>query len=153
MISVCCDKVVNAFHASKDTGNIVLPTVLGNWKSVNGYCILTVIRRQLHGKLGHSHLHSQHNVINCTCNKSSISPSLPPTHHWSQPLFFEDHICNLIPLLLHPPQLTLKAIPFAGNVRNWFPSHQDKNILPVCRRLSIKMTTFSLNSDFLLLLR
>ena len=43
-------------------------------------------------KLGHSHLHWQHNVINCTCDKSSISPSLPPTHNWSQPLFFEDYI-------------------------------------------------------------
>ena len=105
-------------------------------------------RRQLHGKLGHSHLHRQHNVINCTCDKSSISPSLPPTHHWLQPLFLEDYICNLIPLLLHPPQLTLKAIPFAGNVRNWCPSNQYKNILPVCRRLLIKMTTFSLISSY-----
>ena len=112
------------------------------------YCILTGSRRQLPSKLGHSLLHWQHNVINCTCDKSSISPSLPSTHHWLQPLFLEDYICNLIPLLLHPPQLTLKAIPFAGNVRNWFPSNQYKNILPVCRRLSIKMTTFSLISSY-----
>ena len=109
---------------------------------------MTGIHRQLHGKLVHSHLHSQHNVINCTCDKSSISPSLLPAHHWSQPLFFEDFICNLIPLLLHPPQLTLKAIPFAGNVRNWFPSNQCKTILPVCTRLLIKTTTFSPNFSF-----
>ena len=108
---------------------------------------MTGIRRQLHGKLVHSHLHSQHNVINCTCDKSSISPSLLPAHHWSQPLFFEDFICNLIPLLLHPPQLTLKAIPFAGNVRNWFPSNQDKNILPVRRRLSISLPPSSTSNS------
>ena len=59
---------------------------------MNGWCILTGSCRQLHGKLSHSHLHWQHNVINCTCDKSSISPSLPPTHHWSQPLFLEDYI-------------------------------------------------------------
>ena len=43
----------------------------------------------------------QHNVINCICGKSSISPSLPPppTYHWSQLLNLYDWIFNLIPLV------------------------------------------------------
>ena len=46
--------------------------------------------------------------------------------------------------LLHHPQLTVKAIGFAGNLRNRFSSDQCEHILLVCGRLLMKKTTPSL---------
>ena len=61
---------------------------------------MTGISRQLPGKQGHSHLHWKHNVINCICGKSSISPSLPPlpiTDH--SPHFFKTRFLTWSPLV------------------------------------------------------
>ena len=102
---------------------------------------MTSSPRQLHGKLGHSHLHWGHNVY---VAKTQWAPFYHPHYHWSQPLFLKTRFVTSSSYLLHHPQVTLKAIGFAGNVRNRFSSDQCKDILPVCGRLSMKKTTPSL---------
>ena len=86
------------------------------------------------------------------CMQQKLYKPHPTTHTITDHslYFFKTRFVTSSSYLLHHP-LTLKAIGFAGNVRNRFSSDQCKDILPVCGRLSMKKITSSL--IFLLLLR
>ena len=86
------------------------------------------------------------------CMQQKLYQPHPTTHTITDHslYFFKTRFVTSCSYLLHHP-LTLKAIGFAGNVRNRFSSDQCKDILPVCGRLSMKKTTSSL--IFLLLLK
>ena len=143
MINFCCDKVVMLPMPLIIQVTLCFPLKVSEWLL---YCdgwsqAITLKTRPLRPTL----------AAQCVCSKSSISPILPPTLSlitasisFKTRLFFKTRFVTSSSYLLHHPQLTVKAIDFAGNLRNRFSSDQCEHILLVCGRLSMKKTTPSL---------
>ena len=89
--------------------------------------------RQLHGKQGHSHLHWQHNVINCICGKSSISPSLPPP-----PLPITDRSLHFFKTRF----LTWSPLVFISSSTTYLGSHS------ICRKCQELISIKPMQNDF-----